>query len=654
VAFRNWFRRDRAALDVEEAFTRALTPGQVPERAGYVYGIPRGGLNEVNAGIGASTQTDRRSELQQLYESFLACPWAWACVQAIARTITAGGLVMDWDSDTGEGDQEVPDKPEGVLAVERLVKFTNARQNIRQLMRNVVIDLLVFGDALVEVTWWGGTPVALYNLDVPTTTPITDEHGNVTAYKQVTDYGQTADFGPDDVIHISLDAPRSGVFGVSPTQAALLPITSWLFAAACGKEMARKGLPATVHADFPASASEPEQNKWVAQAMARNVGPRNIGRPWVTKGGAKLTELQTGKIADVLAYLNQKRDEILATYGVPPAKATVIESGNLGGGTGEEQDKSFKIDVCAPIGELILEAFNYAIVQKGFGVTDWQAKFREVDYRASKTIEDIRDTRIRNGTYTINKGRTEIGEPPVEGGDDAVIIDRQNLVLVKDLAAMSKATIEGKAGAAAAAAASLGGAPPGGETPDGSQPPGAGQDDTSGSGGDDGRESVSPVMLARYRQRLAEAQQAMGLAEATSQDPGDAVYSQLTDDFPPDAIAWVKDSAWTGPGRVPLGDIDTSDRSQWDASRPQDKPKVEKLRKKLRAKLARGARPKPVILIKWPGAAKWVIADGHHRFVAAEAEKQAWVWAYTGHVPQEHGDWDVMAASEEDRDGKAA
>jgi phage portal protein BeeE len=344
ASIRAWFQRDRH--DITEA-TRALTPAQLPERAGYVYGIPRGGLNETNAGIGASTQTDRRSQLQQLYEAYLSCPWAWACVNAIARTITAGGLVMDWDTDTGE-DEEAPEKPENVLAVERLFKYTNDRQNIRQLLRNVVIDLLVFGDAYIELAWWGNVPVALYNLDVPTTTPTADEHGKITAWTQTTEYGQIAHFEPRDVIHISLDAPRSGVFGVSPTQANLLPITAWLFAAATLKEMFRKGLPPTVHADFPSGVSKTDQELWVAQTMSRNVGPRNIGRPWVTKGGGVLKELQAGKVADAINALNQKRDEIIGGYGVPPAKVSIIESGNLGGGTGEEQDRALDLYTMIP------------------------------------------------------------------------------------------------------------------------------------------------------------------------------------------------------------------------------------------------------------------------------------------------------------------
>jgi hypothetical protein len=331
--------------------------------------------------------------------------------------------------------------------------------------------------------------------------PEADEHGTVTGYVQMTDFSQRARFEPRDVIHISLDAPRSGIFGVSPTQANLLPITAWLFAAACGKEMFRKGLPMNLWADMPAGTQQGEMNRWSAQYAARNIGPRNIGTPIMTKGGAKLQEMQGGKSAEVLAFLDQKRDEILAGYGTPPSKATIIESGNLGGGTGEAQDRTFRVNTCQPIAEIVLEKINFAIVRGGFGVEGWHLKFQDIDWRDSLIVEQIRDMQIRNGSGTINKVRVEKGEPPVEGGDDAVIIDRQNLVLVKDLAAMSKAVIASKGAPAVAAGETPPGGepmvpgPPGEEPQDGQQQPG---------------ESLWQAQYGRYQARLREALQSAG------------------------------------------------------------------------------------------------------------------------------------------------
>ena len=427
----------------QPVITEAARPGpaKVPTRAGFEYGVPPGGMDEFRQSMGTSTQTDRHSLLQELYEAYLSCPWSWASVNAIARTITAGGIVTDWDQDDGEGDQEQPDKPAEVLALERLLAYCNPSEDIRQLTRNLVVDLLVFGDAYIEVTWVGNQPVALYNLDAPTMYPRADEHGTITGYVQVTEFGQRAEFEPREVIHIALDAPRSSVFGVSPTQAALLPITAWLFAASQGKEIFRKGVPPTVHIDFPAGMQQPEMNRWLQQYAARNLGPRNIGTPIATKGGATLVELAQGKVADIETFLSQKRDEILAVYGVPPAEATVIESGNLGGGTGESQRKTFLVNTCGPIAQLVLEKLNFHLAKQGFGVTGWHLKFGEVDMRDSATIENIRDTRLRNGSWTLNRYRAEIGEPPTPGGDDAVLVDRQNLVKWSDMDAMSKASI---------------------------------------------------------------------------------------------------------------------------------------------------------------------------------------------------------------------
>jgi len=433
----------RASEPVQE--TAKAQPAKTPPRSAFESGIPPGGLTESRQGLGQATSTDRRTLMRELFDAYTTCPWAWACVNAIARTITAGGLVTDWNGDDGEGDKEAPDKPEAVLALERLLDFTNPRDNIRQVMRKVVIDLLVFGDAYLEVVWVGKIPVSIYNLDSPSMLPLADEHGEVTGYVQLTDFGQRAEFKPHEVIHIGLDAPRGGPWGISPTQAALLPITEWLFAASTGKEMFRKGLPPQVHVDFPAGATQTEQNKWVAQYWQQNVGARNIGRPLTTKGGAQVNELQTGRVADVLQAKDQARDEILACYGVPPSKATIIESGNLGGGTGEAQDKTYQIDTCQPIAQLILEAFNFAIVMRGFGITDWHAKFKDVDYRSSQVVETILDIRLRNGSWTLNRYRTEINEPPVDGGDDPVLIDRQNMLLWADIADMSKALVASKA-----------------------------------------------------------------------------------------------------------------------------------------------------------------------------------------------------------------
>lgn len=536
-----WRRGGDLAETGGDGFTEAAAPALPPpgaggqaERLGYVYGVPEGGLDEVQAGMGTSTGTDRKSMLQELYEAYITCPWSWSCVNAIARTITSGGLVTDWDSDSGEGD-EAPDKPPQVLALERFLKFCNPTQDIRQVLRNVVADLEVFGGAYLEVAWWGNVPVAMWNQDFPTTTPIADVHGNITGYVQVSDYGQTARFDAKQIIYISLDSARAGVFGVSPTQAAMAPITGWLFAHSTSKEMFRKGLPNDVHVDLPASTSDGEMNRWRQKYLSGNLGSKNIGLPVLTKGGGKVNVLAPGKVADCLAYMDQRRDDIVATYGVPPAKAGIIESGNLGGGTGDSQDVTYRVDTCGPIAELILEKLNFSIVRQGFGITDWKLKFGEIDYRSSEVIETIRDMRLRNGSWVLNKYRTEIGEPRVDGGDDAVLVDRQNLVLWRDMARMSDASIAAKGAPAVAAGEPVPSQgtgdeddplPAGGAAPGGTAQPAAGTPAPAGTAAQPAqtpaaKESSWQRRYAAYQRCLAEAVRALPSPRNTQDDDED-------------------------------------------------------------------------------------------------------------------------------------
>jgi HK97 family phage portal protein len=316
----------------------------------------------------------------------------------------------------------------------------NSREDMVQLLRAAVIDLLLFGDCFIEVVTLLGEPVALYTLDATTMTAITDPHGEVSGYVQQMDGIRKADFDLDQVIHISLDAPRGGVYGVSPAQKALLPVTAWLFTEATIKECFRRGDPPRLHVDLPRS-QDGDVQIWREKYTVNNLGPKAVGTPVITTGGGHVNVLDPRKVQDYLQASRQLRDEIISCFGVPPAKLGIIESGNLGGGTGEEQDKTFRANTVIPVASLILEKLNYTLLQRGFGITEWHMEFGEIDYRDSKVVEEIRDMRLRNGSYTLNRYRDEIGEPPVDGGNDAVLVDRQNLVRWADMDAMSKAQV---------------------------------------------------------------------------------------------------------------------------------------------------------------------------------------------------------------------
>lgn len=412
------------------------TAAQV-RRDGFVYGVQLGGAQAPGQN---AYSAERLQILHQLYQAYVTCPWVSSPVDLIARTATAGGLDVVVNDVGSQADGKIPPDPPEVQRLRRLIQFTNPREDMIQLLRSCVIDLLLFGDSFIEIVTLLGEPVALYTLDATTMTVQCDEHGEVSGYHQDVDGIRTTDFKPNQVIHISLDAPRGGVYGVSPAQKALLPVTAWLFTEATIKECFRRGDPPRLHVDL-GSMKEQDVRKWQEKYTVTNLGPKAVGTPVVTTGGGIVNVIDPRKVADYLSTARQLRDEIISTFGVPPAKLGIIESGNLGGGTAEGQDKSFRVNTIIPVQNLVLEKFNFHLLQQGFGIYDWHLEFGEIDFRDSKVVEEIRDMRLRSGAYSLNRYRDEIGEPPVDGGDAAVLVDRQNVVLWSEMAQFSKAGI---------------------------------------------------------------------------------------------------------------------------------------------------------------------------------------------------------------------
>ncbi|MGH7743223.1 MAG: phage portal protein [Candidatus Dormibacteria bacterium] len=408
-------------------------------RTGFEYGIP---LSAITTSQQIAGTSERQQILNQLHQLYMTCDWVSSCVDVIARTVTAGGLQVSLTTEEQEGDR--PEDPPEVQRLKRLMRFVNPREDMVQLLRSVVTDLQLFGDAYLEIVSLLGEPIALYTLDSTTMTVISDQHGEVTGYNQSVDGIRSADFDPDQVIHFSLDAPRGGLYGVGPAQKILFPATTWLFAMATLKECFRRGDPPRLHVDL-GHFQDNDVQRWREQYTVNNLGPKAVGAPVITTGGGGVQVLDPHKVGDYLEACSRLRDEIVSAFGVPPAKVGIIETGNLGGGTAEGQDKTFRINTIIPICSIILEKLNYHLLQVGFGITDYELQFEEIDYRDSEVVEKIRDMRLRNGSYTINRYRDEIGEPPIDGGDDAVIVDRGNIVAWDDMMAMSKAMIANKA-----------------------------------------------------------------------------------------------------------------------------------------------------------------------------------------------------------------
>jgi hypothetical protein len=107
------------------------------------------------------------------------------------------------------------------------------------------------------------------------------------------------------------------------------------------------------------------------------------------------------------------------------------------------------------------------------------------------------------------------------------------------------------------------------------------------------------------------------------------VKLQLARDYPPGALSWVDDLAWTaGPVQVPTAMLDHAGDPNW-ALAAKDKAKIASMVSALRG----GAR-KPVIVVRRPGTKLLRLVDGHSRAWASVAlGRPVTAWVGTSKTP---------------------
>jgi len=107
-------------------------------------------------------------------------------------------------------------------------------------------------------------------------------------------------------------------------------------------------------------------------------------------------------------YRKDNRDEILRSQGMQPGRLGIVESGNIGSGSGESQIEVYKTSTVKPPQEMLerqINAILHANEPAGLGLKTVNFKFDEID-----SIDEAREASIANllaqtGWLTVNEGR---------------------------------------------------------------------------------------------------------------------------------------------------------------------------------------------------------------------------------------------------------
>lgn len=121
------------------------------------------------------------------------------------------------------------------------------------------------------------------------------------------------------------------------------------------------------------------------------------------------------KDASFQMFRADNAEEIRVAHGVPGRLIGLTEKGGLGGaGEGATQQEIFKYHVIEPKQTRLEYRINNFLIKRGFGFQDWELRFKEIDVTDEAKASEIVDRLVRLGILTINEGRREVGQKPLE------------------------------------------------------------------------------------------------------------------------------------------------------------------------------------------------------------------------------------------------
>ena len=121
------------------------------------------------------------------------------------------------------------------------------------------------------------------------------------------------------------------------------------------------------------------------------------------------------KDASFRMFRGDNAEEIRVAHGVPGRLIGLTEKGGLGGaGEGTTQQEIFKYHVIEPKQSRLEYRINNFLIRQGFGITDWELRFKEIDVTDESKMSEIVQKLVKLGIITINEGRKLMLQKPLK------------------------------------------------------------------------------------------------------------------------------------------------------------------------------------------------------------------------------------------------
>jgi HK97 family phage portal protein len=332
------------------------------------------------------------------------------------RLISEAVATLDWQLC-----REAPDGRETVIAadhpVARLLERPNPWTGESELKRQIVQDMLLWGNGMLLVSRVRGEPRELHRVDPRSCSIIVDQITGEPKYSIALQEGGTAEFTYAEVIHLrgpTLDGARG--LGIVNTGAEAIGLALTLERHAAGL-FSRGARPGGV-LELPGKATNELLTRLRESFSQIYGGTSGAGRTAVLESGVKFTALQLAS-TDAQFLENRKFGvlEIARMLNIPATLVNALENATLN--NAEHLAQQFLDRTITPIIELFEDALERTLLSDeerdaGYEIEFDTSNFVRADIAARFAALK---TGIESGVLTLNEARDREGLPPVEGGD---------------------------------------------------------------------------------------------------------------------------------------------------------------------------------------------------------------------------------------------
>lgn len=347
-------------------------------------------------------------------EGYAQNVWVYKCVDMIAKAVAGVPWLVFRVNRLGDR-REITDLNHPLV---KLLRRPNPRQGQARFFTEVTSYLLLAGNSyVVAVGPRSGAPKELWVQRPDRMKPVPGTDRLVQGYEYEFG-GRTAQFDPEEVLHLTLFNPVEDFYGLAPTTVAARSIDMDNAADAWNTALLQNSARPPGALTTDKNLTPDEMNELRKQFQERYAGPNNAGRPLVLSGG--LSWQQIGFSPSDMDWVKLKsitRLQICTAFGVPPELLGDHEHATYS--NYKEARKGFYHETVLPLLDYIRDELNGWLVPR-FGnnlVIDYDADAIEAIQEDRKQVWDMAMNAVDNGILTVNEARFMMGHEDVDGGD---------------------------------------------------------------------------------------------------------------------------------------------------------------------------------------------------------------------------------------------